>query len=312
MPHPFHRAATAALVLALVFAFTANGYSRETTKKDGAKAPLTIGEAFAGEELKYDIGVWFFSGVAESRLAIRPDGPGRFVATLSARTTGIIDTLLRHRRDRYIARLRLSEDGRRFITESFEKEVVMDGRDPRRSVHTVDYRERTVTWRSWGGGRPDKSGVERIPEGVYTDDPIAAFYNFRFGVYGEIEEGADYSIVTFPKENRIPEISIRIAHEKELKKRKKGGAPADLLADARIDKDLFGSKNGEIEIFFTRDMLPVQAIAKGITFFGDVKGTLSEVIAPGVKKAAEPAGAQSRPTLRKTKTAAARADIAAP
>lgn len=258
--------------------------SPELLKDDSGKNAFSIGEAFAGEELKYDISVWFFSGVAESRLVLKQDGPGRYVATLSAKTNGIIDTLLRHRRDKYIARLRLSEDGKRFLTESFEKEVEMEGKGVRRSVHKVDYKARTVTWKSWGGGRPEKAGVEKIPDGMFTDDPIGAFYNFRFGVYGDITEGKDYKIITFPKEDRIPNISIRIAHEKELRERNTRGVPADILADAKIDKELFGSKNGDIEILFTRDMLPVQATAKGITFFGDVKGKLSEVVAAGAVK----------------------------
>lgn len=259
--------------------------SSELLKDDNANNALSIGETFAGEELKYDISVWFFNGVAESRLVLKEDGPGRYVATLSAKTNGIIDTLLRHRRDKYVARLRLSDDGRRFLTESFEKEVEMDGKGVRRSVHKVDYGARTVTWKSWGAGKPERSGVEKIPDGMFTDDPIGAFYNFRFGVYGNITEGKDYKIITFPKEDRIPNISIRIAHEKELRQRNTRGVPADILAEARIDKELFGSKNGDIEILFTRDMLPVQAIAKGITFFGDVRGKLSEVVAAGVRKA---------------------------
>lgn len=268
---------------ALFFLLSVHQASAQDAAKE-VRDGLSIGQAFAGEELKYDIGFWFFNGVAESRLMLREDGPGKYVATLSAKTNGVLDTILRHRRDRYISRLRLSEDGRRFVTESFEKEVEMEGKGTRRSIHTVDYKARTVVWKSWGGDRPEKSGVEKIPDGVFTDDPIAAFYNFRFGVYGDIGEGKDYRIITFPKEDRVPEIAIRIAPEEEKRKRGRK-SESGLLADAKIDKELFGSKNGDIEILFTREMLPVQATAKGVTFFGDVKGRLREVIAPGVKKA---------------------------
>ena len=98
-------------------------------------------------------------------------------------------------------------------------------------------------------------------------------------------KGKGYKIMTLPKEDRIPEISIRMASEKEFRKRGRKG-DADFLADARIDKDLFGSTSGDIEIFFTRDMLPVQAIAKGIILFGDVKGKLREVVPGGALKKA--------------------------
>lgn len=256
----------------------------------------SIGEAFANEELAYDIGFWFFQGVAEGTLVLKEDGPSRYVATFSARTNGVLDTILKHRRDRYIARLRLSEDGKRFLTDSFEKEVEIEGKGIRRSIHKVDYAAGTVSSRSWGGGRPEKNSVEKIPAGMYTDDPLAAFYNFRFGVYGGIAEGKHYKIMTFPKEDRIPEISIRIVPEKELRKRGKKGSKADLLADAKIDKELFGSKNGDIEIFFTKDMLPVQAIAKGIILFGDVKGKLRKAVPGGtLKKASNLPSAPSNP-----------------
>ncbi|MCC6503067.1 MAG: DUF3108 domain-containing protein [Deltaproteobacteria bacterium] len=256
-----------------------------------AAAPqeASIGEVFAGEELQYDIGFWIFSGIAEGRLVLKDEGDGRYVATLSAKSNGVLDTILKHRRDRYTATLRLSDDGRRFLTESFEKELTMDGKGTRRSLHKVDYSSRTVSMRSWGGGKPEKTSVDKIPAGVYTDDPLAAFYNFRYGVYGGIAEGRDYRIMTFPKEDKIPEIFIRIAPEKEFKRRNWKGVPSDLLADARIDKDLFGSSSGDIEIFFTKGMLPVQAIAKDLVMFGDVKGKLREVIpASGAKKTAKP------------------------
>lgn len=290
--------ATALLFLLVVLCFPADFAGASSTQAQ-VKEELdasTIGEAFVGEKLAYDIGFWFFNGIAESTLFLKEDGPGRYVATFSARTNGVLDTFLKHRRDRYTARLRLSEDGKRFLTDSFEKEVEIDGKGIRRSVHKVDYDARTVSSRSWGGGKPEKNTLDNIPEGMYTDDPLAAFYNFRFGVYGGIAEGKDYKIMTFPKEDRIPEISIRIVSEKELRKRGRKVRDAGVLADARIDKELFGSANGDIEIFFTRDMLPVQAIAKGIILFGDVKGKLREAVPGGaVKKASNLPSVSSNP-----------------
>lgn len=293
------------------FSFSFAAASAQSSAPSERPYASSIADAFIGEKLSYDIGFWFFHGVAEGTLVLKEDGPGRYVATFSAKTNGVLDTILKHRRDRHIARLRLSEDGKRFLTESFEEEVEIEGKGIRRKIHEVDYAARTVTSRSWGGGKPEKKRVEKIPAGIYTDDPLAAFYNFRFGVYGDISEGKRYKIMTFPKEGRIPEISIRIVSEREFSKRGKKSAKADFLADARIDKELFGSKNGDIEIFFTKDMLPVQAIAKGIMLFGDVKGKLREVVPGGaVKKASDLP--QSFPTLKATNSAAARADMTAP
>lgn len=272
------RRASVIQVLLLAFILLSFSAVPALATEEKAGRGLSIAETFLDEELVYSIGFWFFKDVAEGKLSLKADGAGRYTATLAAHTNGVVDTLLRHRRDRYVAKLKLSEDGGRFVTESFEKAVEMDGKGVRRSLHTVDYEKRVVVWKSWGGGRDEKSGVEKIPEGGYADDPIAAFYNFRYGVYGTIGEGREYRIFTFPKEDRNPEIFIRMATEKELQKRNKlGKDAAEYLADARIDKDLFGSKEGDIEILFTRDMLPVQAVAKGILVFGDVKGRLREV-----------------------------------
>ncbi|MBW7956269.1 MAG: DUF3108 domain-containing protein [Deltaproteobacteria bacterium] len=242
----------------------------------GSGNEKTIGQAFAGEELVYEIGFWIFDDVAEGRLKIEEGEGGLYTATLTAQTSGFVGTILRHRRDKYIATLRMADDGKRFVTESFDKEVEIDGKDKKRAVHTVDYVKRTVSWDYWKGGKKEKEGSADIPEGMFVDDPIAAFYNFRFGSYGKIEEGRVYNIASFPRDGRFPEISIRIVPEKELKKKRKRRT-SDYLADARIDKDLFGSKNGEIEINFTNGMLPVQAVAKGVLLFGDVKGKLREV-----------------------------------
>ena len=274
------------LFLSIALLSSAPALSASEPSKDHGK---TIGQTFEGEELVYDIGVWFFSNVAQGKVVLKSDGPNTYTATLTAGTSGLIDTLLRHRKDRYVSRLKMTGDGKRFVTVSFEKEVEMDGKSARKGTYKMDYDKRIVSWKSWGAGKEEKSGNVKIPEGMYVDDPIAAFYNFRFGAYGEVEHGREYDIASFPKEDRFPEIHIKVATEKELKKRTRSGIVPDYLADARIDKELFGSMNGDVEIRFTKGMLPTHAIAKGIFFFGDVKGRLKEVnlTASSIKKASE-------------------------
>ena len=116
--------------------------------------------------------------------------------------------------------------------------------------------------------------MEKIPPGIYCDDPLGAFYNFRFGAYGPVEEGREYKIFSFPKKDTIPYIYLRIAKKDEFLSMKRDGMDADYLSYARIDKDLFGSQTGNVEIFFTRGMVPVEGVVKDIVFFGDIKGTL--------------------------------------
>lgn len=238
---------------------------------------LTIADAFLGEELTYRIGFWIFDDIAEGKVSLTQDENGDYLAILEAQTTGVVGFILRYRKDTYVARLRLSEDGSRFITSTFEKTVNKSGM-VRRGITKLDYEKRLMTWRSWGGGKEEKTGEERIPPDIYTDDPLAAFYNFRYGVYGTIGEGKEFRILTFPKKDRVPEIFVRVATRDEMGKRVVQDKPyADYLADARIDKELFGQKSGDIEILFTGGMLPVYAVAKDVAIYGDVKGRLTEI-----------------------------------
>ena len=46
------------------------------------------------------------------------------------------------------------------------------------------------------------------------------------------------------------------------------------LADALIGKDLFGSDKGEMELCFDSDFVPIYAVAKGVDYLGNVRGTL--------------------------------------
>lgn len=272
--HPFRKLIFSLFAVIILVSISVPAGASGVTPEPARKS---IGQTFGGEELVYDIGVWFFNKVAQGRLSLVKDGPDTYTATLTAKTTGIIDTLLRHRRDKYVAKLKMSPDGKRFITESFEKSVSMDGKDARMGTYHFDYEKRVITWKSWGGGKEEKTGTANMPDGRYIDDPIGAFYNFRYGVYGQVAHGSNFNIPSFPKEDRFPEIHIKVATEKELGKRIRSGNKPDFLADARIDKELFGSMNGDVEIRFTKGMLPVQAIAKGLVFFGDVKGKLREV-----------------------------------
>ncbi|MFQ5465189.1 MAG: DUF3108 domain-containing protein [Thermodesulfobacteriota bacterium] len=289
----------AAAALVLMAAVLAVGADAPTAAAGGAalgpgpKAP-TVADAFVGEELVYRIGFWIFDDIAEGKVSLAEDPDGGYVATLEAQTTGFVGFLMRHRKDTYVARLRLSEDGKRFITKTFEKTVDKNGR-VRRGITTLDYEKGLLTWKSWGGGKDERSDAIQLPGGVYFDDPLAAFYNFRYGAYGPVGEGREYRILTFPKrEDHLPEIYVRVATRREMEKKVKQEKPyADYLAEARIDKELFGQQKGDIEILFTGGMTPVYAVARDVAMFGDVRGKLTQISARmDLKKTASGAAAQ--------------------
>ncbi|MBI5970115.1 MAG: DUF3108 domain-containing protein [Deltaproteobacteria bacterium] len=231
-----------------------------------------IADAFLDEELTYNIGFWIFENVAEGKVSLKKGADGDYIATLSAYTTGVVEWALLKRKDTYTVHLKMSEDGQRFIPKTFEKSVEMRG-TVRQSITYFDYENGVVRWKAWGGGKDEREGEGTIPPGVSVYDPITAFYNFRYGVYGPPEEGREYKIHTFPKGDEVPFIELRIAKNGD-----KGNIEYDpkeaFLVFAKVNKDLFGSQSGNIEVVFTKDMLPTDAVAKDIIFFGDVRGKL--------------------------------------
>ena len=237
-------------------------------------ASRTIADAFTGESLTYKVGFWFFDEVGQGSVSFKKEADGTYTGTLEAHTTGTVKRLILNRTDRYVSRMVLSDDGQRLVTQSFEEFVDMGGK-VRRKERVFDYANNRMTWTSWDKKGAESSGEETYPGDITPSDPIAAFYNFRFGAYGPVERGGSYVLHSMPKNGKVPNITIKIATSEEVGKRA-GRYPESMeyLADARIDKDLFGSSTGDLELYFTGDMTPVFVVAKDLILFGDVRGSL--------------------------------------
>ncbi len=255
-----------------------------------AAPPATIADAFVGEELDYKIGFWFFDHVAVGKLTFKKGEDGGYEATLRAHATGVIDRILKRRRDKYTSYMYLSEDGTMFLTSRFER--VIETRDKRRvKKKYVDYKNRILTWISWEDGEDERWDAVGFPRGVFPVDPLAAFYNFRAGAYGPPRPGGESRIPALPKDGRVPEIYFRILTPSEMAERTRGkDHGAAYLADALIGKDLFNSEKGELELFFNSALVPVYAVAKGVDYLGNVRGTLLAPEAKTVLKTAGPTG----------------------
>jgi hypothetical protein len=233
----------------------------------------SIGSTFNGEKLHYRMSFWWFKNAADGHIAVTRDRDG-FLITLSAETAGFIGWVTKHRKDYYRAYVEEVEGGRRFRLKRFEKEVTI-GKRVRKGVTSMDYEKRLMTRRSWGGGKGEKSGEEPIPEDTYFDDPLTAFYNFRYGVYGPIEEGREYYITTFPK-NGVSTMYLRLATGEEKLKRTKKGNQTGYLADITIEREMFGSQTGNIEAIYSKELIPLEGVVKDVVLFGDVRGKLVE------------------------------------
>ena len=242
----------------------------------------SIGERFSGEEFNYKLGFWIFDGVAVAKIKLEKTG-NLYVATLTARTTGAV-RWLHAREDVYVATLEEVDGGKRFRTLVFEENSTI-GSKTKRSVTTLDKNTGALKWTIWKKGVEKGNGNVVLRDGIYYDDPLAAFYNFRYGVYGKVEENKRFRIKTFPKA-KGQEVDIDL----HIRQAPKDGAPARgaftpggagqaeeeavYLADARMDKDLFDSSSGLVEIFFDKELVPIKAVAKDIVLFGDVRGEL--------------------------------------
>ena len=253
------------------------------TIKEGSSLPdifpgsdgKSIGEAFVGEVFTYDVSFWILDNVAVGKLSIeRGEKPGEYIATMEAQTKGILAWFMKHRKDVYTSKVVEIDGGKRFRTVSFENKSIV-GKDFRRTLQWLDYKNQKYYKKVWDNKGKLKKEYERdIPKGVSYDDPVAGFYNLRYGAYGEIKPGADLKILGLPKRDDLV-MTVTVATEKDFKKRiNKNEFGAKYICDIQIDKELFDSKSGKIEMHLTENMKPVVSIAKDVMMFGDVRGVL--------------------------------------
>ncbi len=104
---------------------------------------------------------------------------------------------------------------------------------------------------------------------------MTAFYNFRYGAYGPVQEGREYHITTFPRKG-VSTMYLRLATGDERMKRIKRRHSSDYLADIRIEEEMFGSQTGNIEAAFSNALILQEVVVKDVILFGDVSGKLVE------------------------------------
>jgi len=236
----------------------------------------TIAEFFKGEELVYEIGVWLFKRAAMGRLSFKEmDKRGCYMATLQAETLGVLGWLSRYRVDTYRSTMEEIDGGRRLRSLSFEEDVKI-GSKLRRKIHLFDYQKRKwIQLRRRKDGVMERTEEEIPPERVY-DDFITASYNFRYGVYGEVERGRRYTVATFPRKGSSS-YEVSVAGKEEEEKRKKSEKfkdGKDFYVKLFLDPEITHSKEGLIEGWLSKELYPMEGTIKDVVLFGDVKGTL--------------------------------------
>ncbi len=236
----------------------------------------TISEFFKGEELFYEVGVWFFKRAALGRLSFKEsDKKGRYVATLEGESLGFLGWVARHRVDTYRAVMEEVDGGKRLRALSFEEHVKIGGKQ-RKRTHLFDYQKRR-----WIQLRVNKNGdtiksEEEIPAGRVYDDFLTASYNFRYGVYGDIQRGRTYLVDTFPRKGATT-YQVKVAakiEEDEKRRSEKTKSGKDFFIKLLLDPEMTHSKEGLIEGWLSQGLDPVEGTIKEVVLFGDVKGRL--------------------------------------
>ncbi len=240
----------------------------------------TIGEFFKGEELSYEIGFWVFKKAALGKLMLKEmEKKGRYLAILQTETMGILGYIARYRVDTYRAIMEEIDEGRRFRSISFEEDVKV-GDKVRRRKHLFDYQRMKWIQTRWRKDGTTVKKEEDIPLGKIYDDFLTASFNFRYGVYGEIERGKQYSVPTFPKQG-FSNYEVRVASKEEEEKKRKAEkvkAEKDYYVRLFLDPEITHSKEGVIEGWLSKDFYPIEGTIKDVVLFGDVTGRLTHKV----------------------------------
>jgi len=245
-----------------------------------------IGQAFDGEELFYDISFFPIPNAAWGKIWFQknPDGPG-YIITLEARTRHLLRILTLMRKDLYRSYVEEIDGGKRLRSYRFEKEVTRLGKT-RRTITFADYSTHKLSWKSWERGKLIKQGEQDYPTTEILDDPLVAFYNLRYGVYGSMDYGKSIIIDSIPVRNKATTITIEVADEKAAEKERKKlliQKERDYLLNVQLGKEMFDTKSGKIKIWLSKEpgngygpFKPVYGVVESVKYLGDVSGVLKE------------------------------------
>jgi hypothetical protein len=238
----------------------------------GKEARAHIGEVFSGEVLKYEIGFWFLFPVAQGKVRFQEAGLGKYQVWHEGQTLGLVGWLTGHRQEIYKSLMTTTNAGRRLIPLRFEEEIISWGRVKTKKT-IYDYSQRKIIIIRETG--QNKSVQEKeIPWGFFYDDPVTAFYNFRHEVYGRVEQGKEFILRTIPEKGEEV-ILIRVAPAEETEVRRaeeKNKERKDFLVHIILNREMWGKKKVEIEIWFDKGLTPVSGMVKDLPLFGNIYG----------------------------------------
>lgn len=240
---------------------------------------------FDGETLKWEIDFLFFEKAATAEVKFLKK-KGHYESTLVAETKGVVGFFTSYRKHYYHSVFEITEDGKRVRTSRFERQVII-GDDVERTTHILDYGARAHFWFRYENDKLVEQDREDIPEGVYMDDVLAAFYNFRNGVYGDVGKGKKYRIDTIPDKS-MKDIKVYVHTDQEKKNHSDNGEDqSEYLITITIPKDVFKTKTGQLVFSTSRHLVPLETTVKDYVLLGDLHGVFSGGVHKGTNEVAK-------------------------
>ena len=240
-----------------------------------------IGKYYESEKLPYRVSIFPIFNAADADFTFVKDNSVKngYVARLDARTSGLLKALpFGQVRQVLTSHMILSPDHKRLISRRFENVIYRNGRESRRIISEFDYQKKTSSWTKYKEGKLNSQGTKEFPKEKYYDDPLCAFYNLRFGVYGDFEKGKKMTVSVLPQ-NKEKTITLNFASQKELNERKrteKEYAAREYMVIVNASDEVFQNRSGKIEIWFSKDRIPLEASVRGVLYVGNVRGYLQQ------------------------------------
>jgi hypothetical protein len=204
-------------------------------------------------------------------------GNEKFLIIHEGQAQGLAGWLTSYRKEVHRAWMGAIDQGSRFIPLRLEEESII-GDWVRKKTTLYDYSTGKIFMEIKKEGEINREVVE-IPQGIVYENPITAFYNFRHGVYGKVEPGREFVIRTVPGKGKGI-FRITVASEKEAALRRESDPQKkgrDLLVRIHLEQEFLGSPQGEIEVWFDKELNPVSGMIKKVRFFGDIKGRITQL-----------------------------------
>lgn len=149
--------------------------------------------ALLNQPIAYRIRVlWMFDvGTVSFRLIPAGDSPSRFIAVSEAHPSGLVRSLTQFREGKYEAELEFDDASRTFSVKRVTEFVrrANKSREVRLTMEADGWHRIAFTN---GKQVSDQSGP--LDPDAPTWDPLAAFYNFALGTWGEPSHGAAFEI----------------------------------------------------------------------------------------------------------------------